>query len=139
MAQLSDDCFAFGGALMSVDEAVALIRARVTAVAGIEQLSLQEADGRVLADALHAPVPLPLFANSAVDGYALSSADLPKDEPRAFAARSAFRRAHARSRWRPAQSHAFSPARPCRPAPILFSCRKMWRYRRTVACFCRKA
>jgi len=84
MAQLSDDCFAFGGALMSVDEAVSLIRARVTAVAGVEQLSLLEADGRVLVDALHAPVPLPLFANSAVDGYALSSADLPKDAPRAF-------------------------------------------------------
>jgi len=32
MAQLSDDCFAFGGPMMSVDEAVGLIAARVTAV-----------------------------------------------------------------------------------------------------------
>ena len=32
MAQLSDDCFAFGGPLMPVDEAVRLIAARVTAV-----------------------------------------------------------------------------------------------------------
>jgi molybdopterin molybdotransferase len=84
MAQLSDDCFAFGGALMAVDEAVALIRARIGAVSGVEQISLPDADGRVLAGAIHAPVPLPLFANSAVDGYALSSADLPKDAPRAF-------------------------------------------------------
>src|SRR5438046_2560548 len=31
MAQLSDDCFAFGGPMMSVDEAVAIIAARVDA------------------------------------------------------------------------------------------------------------
>jgi molybdopterin molybdotransferase len=84
MAQLSDDCFAFGGALMPVDEAVALIAARVTPVDGVERVALLEADNRVLADALHAPLPLPLFANSAVDGYALRSADLPQDGPRAF-------------------------------------------------------
>ena len=34
MAQLSDDCFAFGGPMMSVDEAVGLIAARVDAGAG---------------------------------------------------------------------------------------------------------
>jgi molybdopterin molybdotransferase len=84
MAQLSDDCFAFGGALMPVDEAVALIAARVTPVNGVERVALHEADNRVLANALHAPLPLPLFANSAVDGYALRSADLPQDGPRAF-------------------------------------------------------
>ncbi len=84
MAQLSDDCFAFGGALMPVDEAVALIAARVTPVDGVERVALHDADNRVLANALHAPLPLPLFANSAVDGYALRSADLPQDGPRAF-------------------------------------------------------
>ena len=36
MAQFSDDCFAFGGPMMSVDEAVAIIAARVTAVHDIE-------------------------------------------------------------------------------------------------------
>ena len=84
MAQLSDDCFAFGGALMPVDKAVALIAARVSPVAGVESAALHEADNRVLAEALHAPLPLPLFSNSAVDGYALRSADLPQDVPRAF-------------------------------------------------------
>jgi molybdopterin molybdotransferase len=84
MAQLSDDCFAFGGALMPVDEAVALIAARVTPVEGAERVALHEADNRVLARELDAPAPLPLFANSAVDGYAVRSADLPKDAPRAF-------------------------------------------------------
>ncbi len=32
MAQLSDDCFAFGGPMMSVDEAVGIIASRVAAV-----------------------------------------------------------------------------------------------------------
>ena len=49
MAQLSDDCFAFGGPMMSVDEAVGLIAARVSAVPDIEHVSLAEADGRILA------------------------------------------------------------------------------------------
>src|SRR5665647_1867930 len=84
MAQLSDDCFAFGGKLLPVDEAVAMIAARVGAVTETETVSLSEADGRALAEALLAPLPLPLFTNSAVDGYALRSADLPHDAARAF-------------------------------------------------------
>ena len=36
MAQLSDDCFAFGGPMMSVDEAVGIIAARVVAVQDVE-------------------------------------------------------------------------------------------------------
>jgi molybdopterin molybdotransferase len=76
MAQLSDDCFAFGGPMMSVDEAVALIAARVTAIHDIETVSLIEADGRVLAADISAPLPLPPFTNSAVDGYAVRGGDL---------------------------------------------------------------
>src|SRR6478672_9678168 len=84
MAQLSDDCFAFGGPMMSVDEAVALITARVTAVREIEKVSLTEADGRILASDISAPLPLPPFTNSAVDGYAVRSRDLPLAEDAAF-------------------------------------------------------
>jgi molybdopterin molybdotransferase len=76
MAQLSDDCFAFGGPMMSVDEAVALIAARVTAVQEVETVDLRHADGRVLAADVVAPLPLPPFTNSAVDGYAVRSGDL---------------------------------------------------------------
>ena len=72
MAQLSDDCFAFGGPMMSVDEAVGIIAARVTAVHEVEAVSLGQADGRVLAGDILAPLPLPPFTNSAVDGYAAS-------------------------------------------------------------------
>ena len=76
MAQLTDDCFAFGGELMPVDEAVALIAERLTAIGEYEHVSLAEADGRILAQNLIAPIPLPPFTNSAVDGYAVRSRDL---------------------------------------------------------------
>ncbi|MBR0795238.1 molybdopterin molybdotransferase MoeA [Bradyrhizobium jicamae] len=84
MAQLSDDCFAFGGPMMSVDEAVRLIAERVTRVADVEVVSLAAADGRVIARDIAAPLALPPFTNSAVDGYAVASSDLPKTEARAF-------------------------------------------------------
>ncbi|EGP08213.1 molybdopterin biosynthesis protein [Bradyrhizobiaceae bacterium SG-6C] len=84
MAQLSDDCFAFGGPMMSVDDAVATIAARVNAVAECESVDLADADGRVLSSDVRAPMALPPFTNSAVDGYAVRSADLPRDKERAF-------------------------------------------------------
>lgn len=77
MAQLSDDCFAFGGPLMPVDQAVAIIAARVSPVRESETVDLVHADGRVLATSVTAPLPLPPFTNSAVDGYAVRSQDLP--------------------------------------------------------------
>jgi molybdopterin molybdotransferase len=77
MAQLSDDCFAFGGPLMSVDEAVGIIAARVAPVREVETAALLQADGRILAADISAPLPLPPFTNSAVDGYAVRSRDLP--------------------------------------------------------------
>src|SRR5215468_2298711 len=76
MAQLSDDCFAFGGPLVSIDEVEQLIAARVSPVAETEQVSLGAAAGRVLAADLIAPVDLPPFDNSAVDGFAVRHADL---------------------------------------------------------------
>jgi molybdopterin molybdotransferase len=84
MAQLSDDCFAFGGPMMSVDEAVAIIAARVSPVPDIEAVALAAADGRVLAGDISAPFPLPPFTNSAVDGYAVRSGDLPQADEQAF-------------------------------------------------------
>src|SRR5271154_4241947 len=79
MAQLSDDCFAFGGALLGVDEALARIDARVVAVVDSEMVPLGDAAGRVLAHDLVAKMDLPPHANSAVDGYAVAHADLSPD------------------------------------------------------------
>src|SRR6201997_2385724 len=84
MAQLSDDCFAFGGPMMSVDEAVRLITSRVAAVTETDRVALADADGRILAHDVAAPLPLPPFTNSAVDGFAVPAGELPRDKERAF-------------------------------------------------------
>ena len=76
MAQLSDDCFAFGGALLSVDDALARIEERVTAVVETETIPLAGACRRILARDVVATMNLPPHANSAVDGYAFAHADL---------------------------------------------------------------
>ena len=77
MAQLSNDCFAFGGALISVDQASALIAERLAPVAGV-RAGLARGRGRPRARRrmLTAPIDLPPFDNSAVDGYAVRLADL---------------------------------------------------------------
>ena len=84
MAQLSDDCFAFGGALMSAEEAQALIAARVPPAEGEEALALSAARGRILARDIAAPIDLPPFFNAAVDGWAFRHADLAEGAPTAF-------------------------------------------------------
>lgn len=76
MAQLTDDCFAFSGPLMPLEEMERLIAQRITPVRETETVSLGAARGRVLAADLVAPVNLPPFDNSAVDGYAVRHADL---------------------------------------------------------------
>lgn len=76
MAQLSDDCFAFGGPLMPIAEMERLIAERIAPVGEIETVALRAAAGRVVAADVIAPLDLPSFDNSAVDGYALRHADL---------------------------------------------------------------
>jgi molybdopterin molybdotransferase len=82
MAQLSDDCFAFGGALLPVAEMERLIAERVAAVAETETVALAAARGRVVAQDILAPIDLPPFDNSAVDGYAVRHADLAAGDTR---------------------------------------------------------
>jgi molybdopterin molybdotransferase len=76
MAQLSSDQFAFGGGLLPVDEALARVTTGLVPVSGTERLPLSASDGRILAADLVAPVDLPPFFNSAVDGYAVRFGDL---------------------------------------------------------------
>ena len=71
MAQLTDDCFAFNGPLLPVDEAERLIAERIAPVDGHESVALRAASGRVLAGDIVAPVNVPPFDNSAVDGFAV--------------------------------------------------------------------
>jgi molybdopterin molybdotransferase len=76
MAQLTDDCFAFSGPLLRLDDMERLIGERIEPVAETERVSLREARARVTAGDVMAPVDLPPFDNSAVDGYAVRHADL---------------------------------------------------------------
>ena len=76
MAQLSDDCFAFAGPLLPVDEVERIIAQRVAPVAEIEAVPLAAAGGRVIARDVVAPIDLPPFDNAAVDGYAVRHADI---------------------------------------------------------------
>ena len=76
MAQLSDDCFAHKGSLLAVEEAARLMAEQVPPIAEIETVGLVDALGRIVAADVIAPIPLPSFDNSAVDGYAVRHADI---------------------------------------------------------------
>jgi molybdopterin molybdotransferase len=76
MAQLSDDCFAHGGRLMTTAEALEHLTGRVSRVTGDESVPLAEGLGRILAEDLVAPQDVPPHDNSAVDGYAVYFDDL---------------------------------------------------------------
>jgi molybdopterin molybdotransferase len=79
MAQLTDDCFAFSGPLLSINEVERILTERVSPVAEIELVPIAQACGRVMARDLIAPISLPPFDNSAVDGYAVRAADLARE------------------------------------------------------------
>ncbi|MEI6306658.1 MAG: gephyrin-like molybdotransferase Glp [Deltaproteobacteria bacterium] len=61
--------------MISFKQAQQTILQNVT-VTGIEQISLLEASGRVLAKDIIAPWDMPLWDNSAMDGYAVCTADV---------------------------------------------------------------
>ena len=84
MAQLTDDCFAFNGPLLPVAEAEQLIAAGVNPVSGRQRVPLREALGRILTAEIIAPLNLPPFDNSAVDGYAVRAADIDPAHQRRF-------------------------------------------------------
>lgn len=63
-------------ALLSIDDALALIAANLTALPA-ERVALEEAYGRFIAEDLRAAIDLPPFASSAMDGFALRAADTP--------------------------------------------------------------
>ncbi len=74
--QLSEDCFAFGGPLLSAAEALQILSARIAVVSGTENVPLAVALGRILASDVTAARDVPPHDNSAVDGYAVYFDDL---------------------------------------------------------------
>lgn len=71
---LLDDCFRPGQELLRHDDALALLKARIAPVTGPERVPLEQAVGRVLAEAAQARSPVPAHTNAAVDGYAFAHA-----------------------------------------------------------------
>jgi molybdopterin molybdotransferase len=84
MAQLSDDCFAFGDSLMSGAEALDRIRTATLPLPETETVPLKDSGGRILAEPLIADCDVPPHDNAAVDGYAVYFADLTPDRPSAL-------------------------------------------------------
>ncbi|NKB55600.1 MAG: molybdopterin molybdenumtransferase MoeA [Alphaproteobacteria bacterium] len=83
MAQLSDDCFAFGEALTPLDEALNALHERTEPIADMCDVPVSGAVGRILAEDIAATFNVPPHDNSAVDGYAVYYDDLdPKIETR---------------------------------------------------------
>jgi molybdopterin molybdotransferase len=81
MAQLSDDCFAFGGDLLSMAAALELLEAKIAPVVEAESVPLAAARGRILAEPVLAPRDVPPHDNAAVDGYAVFFDDLAQGAP----------------------------------------------------------
>ncbi|HEY6227684.1 MAG TPA: gephyrin-like molybdotransferase Glp [Verrucomicrobiae bacterium] len=70
--------------MLSLEEALQKLLSSVRPIDGAEQIPLPDAIGRIVAADIHAPNPLPLFDNSAMDGWAVRSADVSgasKDSP----------------------------------------------------------
>ena len=76
MPQLTDDCFADGGRLMTIDAALERIARVARPVTGTERVPLRAASGRILAEDVVSERDVPPDDNAAVDGYAVYFDDL---------------------------------------------------------------
>jgi molybdopterin molybdotransferase len=76
MPQLSDDCFAFGGTLMTTAEALTQLDHRLEAITATETVPIGDATERILAVDIVSSRSVPPHDNAAVDGYAVFFDDL---------------------------------------------------------------
>lgn len=72
--RLLDDCFLHDKERLRHAEALKILDERLKPVAEVEDVQLAEAHGRVLAEEIVAPRPVPEFTNAAVDGFAFAHA-----------------------------------------------------------------
>ncbi len=82
MNKLADDCFNQVEALMSTAQALDILQERIVTVTEdkVEQVSLEQAAGRILAADVASAIDVPPHDNSAVDGYAVRHSDLSADQ-----------------------------------------------------------
>ena len=80
--RLANDCFALppGVDWTPVDEALSLLRDRLTCVTGTETVPTMSAGGRILAAPAIAAADHPPHANSAIDGYGFAHGSLPQGD-----------------------------------------------------------
>ncbi len=71
-----DSCFDNQPTMLSVDEAIASLLEQALPLTDAEKVTVFDASNRVLAEDLESPVNVPGFDNSAMDGYALNTADV---------------------------------------------------------------
>ena len=74
--QLLNDCFIHDKDRLKHDEALSILKDRITPICEIEPLDLENASGRVLAEDIISPHNIPFSSNAAVDGYAFRFEDL---------------------------------------------------------------
>ena len=73
--KLRDDCFLHDSDRLTHAEALAILRERIATVVDTEELSIDDAQGHVLAEDITAPRDIPAHTNAAVDGYAFAFND----------------------------------------------------------------
>ena len=71
MAQLSQDCFAFGKKLIKLETAINRIKKNIKPTEKIEEINTSKSLNRILAHNIIAKINIPPHSNSAVDGYAI--------------------------------------------------------------------
>ena len=124
--KLIDDCFVHDKDRIRHDDAIALLRDRLSPVTAIETIALEGALGRYTAEPIYAPRPRPQPTdNAAVDGFAFYQEETEKaggdftiiervaagDTPKKLSQK--------------AKPHAFSQALLCQRAPIVLLCKKI--------------
>lgn len=82
--KLIDDCFLHDKDRLKHADALAILRARVSVIAGTETVALVDAVGRCLAASVHAPNAVPMHTNAAVDGYAFAAEGYDKQAGTSF-------------------------------------------------------
>lgn len=83
--KLLNDCFLHDSERLRHDTAVAILAERLAPVTGTEDVAIDAASGRILAETARALRPVPAHTNSAVDGYAVSSRHYDKQTGGRFA------------------------------------------------------
>lgn len=76
-----DPCSQESNPLLSIDAALAKIKAAIHPVAESEKVFLKNALGRVLTESVLSPINIPHDRNAAMDGYAFSSKDINPEQP----------------------------------------------------------